>query len=334
VADRIRVGVAGATGALGGEILALLGRRNSPVSEVVPMASAESDVHQVSFAGGSVTVQNLHAEAIARCDVVFFAVPREVAAALLPDTRDAGVPVIDLSGALGAPPVVAWVNREALEAFGETRAVACPPPAVTALATLLHPLGGGARRLRCRGLVLHPASVRGRAGVEELSRQVVALFNNRTPPQSVFPHGLAFDVAPLGAPGASGWSEVETATAAGIASLLGRDRADLAITEVVAPWFNGLCFSAHVVAEPGLGADRAADLLEGARGVILDRDPGADLPRPRGTDGRLGVHVSRPRDDPAGEGFHVWAAADALRWAAAGNAVAVMKALLEDGRLG
>ena len=334
MADRIRVGVAGATGAVGSELLALLGRRNTPVSEIVPMASPDSDVHQVPFAGGNVTVQNLHAEAIARCDVVFFAVPREVAAVHLAEARAAGVPVIDLSGALDAPRVVAWVNRDALAAFDETRAVACPAAAVTALATLLHPLCAGARRLACRGLVLHPASVRGRAGIEELSGQVVALFNNRKPPQRVFPHGLAFDVAPLGAPGPSGWSEVEAATAAQVSGLLGLPPSDLALTEVVAPWFNGLCLSVHGVADPALGAERAGALLDGAPGVILDRDPAADLPRPRGIDGRLGVRVGRLRDDPAGEGFHLWAAADAVRWGVAGNAVAVMKALLEDGRIG
>jgi aspartate-semialdehyde dehydrogenase len=336
VAGRIRVGVAGATGAVGSEILALCGRRNSPVSEIVPMVSPDSDVHQVPFAGGSVTVQDLHAENIASCDVVFFAVPRAVAAVHLPGALAAGIAVIDLSGALppDAPCVVATVNRSALGRFGDMHAVACPSPAVTTLATLLHPVCSQARELFCRGLVLHPASVRGRAGIEELSQQVVSLFNSRKPVQQLFPHGLAFDVAPLlGDPGSGGWSDVEHATATTVAAMLGLEAPALAVTEVVGPWFNGLCLSLHVVTDLPLGAGDAEALLGPAPGIHLLRDP-ADLPRPRGADGHLGVLVGRLRDDPAGEGFHLWAAADAVRWGAAGNAVAVMKALLEDGHIG
>ncbi|MBN1337464.1 MAG: NAD(P)-binding domain-containing protein [Deltaproteobacteria bacterium] len=336
MAGRIRAGVAGATGAVGGEIVALLGRPGSPVSEIVPMASMDSEVHQVVFAGGNVTVQNLHAEALERCDVVFFAVPRTVAAAHLAEALDAGVAVIDLSGALGpqVPRVVASVNRVDLERFDETRAVACPSAAVTLVATLLHPLSVQVRRLSVRGLLLQPASVRGRAGIRELSQQVVSLFNSREPEQRVFPQGLAFDVAPiLGTPGPTGWSDIEVATSQEVAALLGLDASDVAITQIVAPWFNGLCLALHGVMDPPLGIDRVADLLSSAPDVHLSRNS-EDVPRPRGSDGRLGVHVGRLRADPAGEGFHLWAAADALRWGAAGNAVAVMEALLEDGRIG
>jgi len=300
------------------------------------MASADSDVHQVPFAGGSVTVQNLHAESLSRCDLVFFAVPREVALAHLPEALGAGVPVIDLSGALPpeAPCVVAHVNRADLARFDALRAVACPPAAVTALATLLHPVQRAVRALRCRGLVLHPASIRGRAGVEELSQQVVSLFNSRTPVHRLFPEGLAFDVAPmLGTPGPEGWTDVERATANRVAALLALEPADLAVGEVVGPWFSGLCLSLHVATDPPLDAGRAGDLLGAAPGVLLARGSEGQ-PRPRGADGHLGVLVGRLRDDPAGEGFHLWAAADAVRWGAAGNAVAVMKALLEDGRIG
>jgi len=45
--------------------------------------------------------------------------------------------------------------------------------------------------------VLLPASHWGPPGVEELSRQVVSLFNSQPPPRRVFEHGLAFDLMPL-----------------------------------------------------------------------------------------------------------------------------------------
>ena len=43
--------------------------------------------------------------------------------------------------------------------------------------------------------------------MEELSKQVISLFNSGTPPRKVFEHGLAFDIIPqLGAADANGWS--------------------------------------------------------------------------------------------------------------------------------
>jgi len=70
-ADRsYRVGVAGATGAVGSTILEVLAERRFPAAEVRPLASARSAGSKVSFAGGELEVQELTDESIQGLDLM------------------------------------------------------------------------------------------------------------------------------------------------------------------------------------------------------------------------------------------------------------------------
>ena len=55
----LRVAVAGATGAVGREILSILAQRKFPASEVIPLASERSEGSKIPFAGGELTVRRL-----------------------------------------------------------------------------------------------------------------------------------------------------------------------------------------------------------------------------------------------------------------------------------
>ncbi len=336
---KLRIGVAGATGAVGREIVALLHAVDLPIGTIVPMASPACRTHSVDVGSGSVRVENMLSEVVATCDLVFFAVPPAAAVGAIDDAMEHGVPIIDLTGTLGSeqgvPTVVPVANRMLLEGFREQLAVASPRPEVVALATLLAPCRAHAGDLRCRGLVMHSASLYGRDGVEELSNQVVSLFNNRTPQRAVFAQGLAFDLWPaVGQVGHDGWTDHELRSMGQLAQLLRLPPQRLALTCVLGPWFNGLCLSLQIETDAGLDAAQLEAVMEAAPDLELVRSQSvADLPRPRGVDGRLTVQVGRLRDDPAGHGVHLWAAADELRFGAAGNAVAILAALIEDDLL-
>jgi aspartate-semialdehyde dehydrogenase len=203
---------------------------------------------------------------------------------------------------------------------------------VVGLAHLLGPLRAHAGDLRCRGMVMHSAALRGRGGVEELSNQVVSLFNSRTPQRKVFEHGLAFDLEPLvGQPGDSGWSDHELRISGQAATLLGLAPDRLVLSAMIGPWFNGIAFSLQLETDSGLDAARVASIFEAAPSLALASGVSADeLPRPRRVDGSPQLQVGRLRDDPSGGSVHLWAVADELRFGAAGNAVSLLAALLED----
>ena len=65
-----RVGVVGATGAVGSTILEVFAERGFPVSELVPFASERSAGKQVEFAGDQVECRPLSDETIQGLDLV------------------------------------------------------------------------------------------------------------------------------------------------------------------------------------------------------------------------------------------------------------------------
>ncbi len=333
---KLRIGVAGATGAVGREIITLLEQAPLPPGSIVPMASPACKVHSIETGGRSIRVENLLVEQLATCDLVFVAVAPQAAAAAIDAVRRSEAPCIDLTGTLGAEQgvvsVVPSVNRGDLQLFREENAVASPRPDVVALATLLAPIRASVGDLRCRGTVMHSAAHFGRGGIEELSNQVVSLFNSRTPQRRIFEQGLAFDLQPfLGELEAGGWTDHELRCARQAAALLRLAPDRLALSSLLGPWFNGLCLSLLVEADVALGVDQVELLLQDAPRISLASGTGLrHQPRPRASDGEASLQVGRLRDDPAGGAVHLWAVADELRFGAAGNAVAILGALLED----
>lgn len=332
---KLRIGVAGATGAVGREIVSLLQQLELPVGAVVPMASPACTTHTLQVGGSSVRVENLLPELVNTCDLVFFAVPPDAAAEPIRAALEEGVPVVDLTGTLGpaeqVPVVVPGVNRGDLQGFVEHQAVASPRPDVVGLAHLLGPLRTHAGDLRCRGMVMHSAALRGRGGVEELSNQVVSLFNSRTPQRKVFEQGLAFDLEPsVGQPSSSGWTDHELRLSGQAATLLGLAPDRLVLSAMIGPWFNGIAFALQLETDTGLDAARVGSILEAAPAIALSSGGPGELPRPRRADGSPQLHVGRLRDDPSGGSVHLWAVADELRFGAAGNAVLLLAALIED----
>ena len=101
-AARVRVAVAGATGFTGQELLRILSR-HPHVSIVAATSSGATAARKLPALKHlwNGTIVPLDAEQLARdADLVFLALPDAAAAALTPKLADAGMRVIDLSGAL------------------------------------------------------------------------------------------------------------------------------------------------------------------------------------------------------------------------------------------
>jgi aspartate-semialdehyde dehydrogenase len=180
---------------------------------------------------------------------------------------------------------------------------------------------------------LVPASREGKAGIEELSRQVVTLFNQGNPPRKVFPHGLAFDLIPATAsPVDTGWTAQEEQISAQIARLAPSSMPH-DVTLVQVPVFSGL--SVHLslqMQRPPMIELVLRILAEG--GVRVPEAAGVRyLPRPRRVEGHPFAHVGRVRVGRDGHTLHLWAAMDNLRTTATA-AVAAAAALLQVGQGG
>lgn len=316
----LRVGLVGATGTVGGEILELLETRRFPLQELVPVASERSLGEVVEWLGHALAVET-ELPGLEGLDLLFLCVPREAALPWIERAVAAGVPCVDLSGAVAERPEAPLLAADlgpAPDAL-QSPVLGCPSAAALSLALVLSPLDATAGLRRAVVSLLLPAAAAGRRGIAALEGETVALFNQQEwEEESVFPHAVAFDCVPS-PPEASrrriAGSEADLAGEVG--RLLGREL-PLAVSAVQVPIFSGLGLLLALETERPLDPEACEAVLAKAPGVSLwpdDVGPGT-----RASAGQSDVFVGRVRPDPSAPppagGLLLWLSVDPVRLAA------------------
>jgi aspartate-semialdehyde dehydrogenase len=305
-----RVGVVGATGAVGTVTLSLLAGRG--FEDVRAFASSRSAGRQVAYGDGELVVEEATPEALGAgdLDLCFFSVGTDASRELVPGTAAAGTVCIDKSDAFrladGVPLVVAGVNDDALRQ--EDEVVANPNCSAIQLSCVLKPLHDAAGLASVRLATYQSMSGAGDAGIEKL---------RATQPTEA---DLAMDWDLEG----DEFSE-ESKLRAETRKILGLPDLPLQAQCVRVPVLVGHAQAIWVETEQPLGAEEAQEVLAAAPHVALH-----DFATPGGAAGRDEVLIGRVREDPAtGSGLAIWAVNDNLRKGAALNAVQIAEALLE-----
>lgn len=312
------IGVAGATGALGKEILTVLDKTPWRPERVAAFASARSTAPHVDYGDTHVPVDDLFGANFDDLDVLILAVPTEAAREAGERAVSDGVSVVDASGAFfddhDVPLVVPWINPETLREAPLRGVVAIPQASSLLLGSVLGPLVRAGVVAGVQATVFSPASSEGRDGIDELSRQVVALFNSATPPRKVFEQGLAFDLIPsVGTLAADGTTDRETRAVSELSRLIGPIPASVHVVGV--PLFSGMAATIDIRTNQAVSAEQVAAALEAGGVTVVRTAMARQLPRPRKVEGHPFAHVARIRVDE--QGIHLWATFDNLRGSAA-----------------
>ena len=320
----LRIAVVGATGAVGADLVKALPKSGLPLAELRLLASRGTRVTAVEVEGRS---QSLHilppdcseSPLFENIDLAFFCTPPDITRQHAPKVAARGILTFDLGGALAdrAPFVCPGADVFPADRIGEGH-LACTPSAPAALlATVLAPLLRHGL-VSCRGDFFLSAGLAGRSGVDELSQQVLALFNGGEPPRKVFPAGLAFDLqGQVGELKPGGWTAAELRLREELSTLLELPASTFGLSAVLVPLFAGVAASLHLRFDPNPSLDELRLAFEGSSHIKL----GDPVPSPRRLVGRAGAYVGRLREDPQGDGVLLWAAADNLRFGAAGVAI-------------
>jgi aspartate-semialdehyde dehydrogenase len=303
----VRVGVVGATGAVGTVTLSLLAERG--FEDVRAFASSRSAGRTVAYGERELLVEEATPEALAAggLDLVFFSVGTDASRGLVPHAVRGGAVVIDKSDAYrlqdGIPLVVAGVNDHALNG-GEI--VANPNCSAMQLTCALKPLHEAAGLARIRLATYQSASGAGDAGIERLRRIGPAEGD------------LGMDWELDGDEFSEEWKlRAETR------KILELPELPLHATCVRVPVLVGHAQAVWVETEEPLTPDEAREALSSSDQVEL-----ADLPTSSDAAGRDRVLVGRVRRDTAGDGLALWVVNDNLRKGAALNAVQIAELLL------
>ena len=334
-----RVAVVGATGAVGREMIRVLEERSFPVASLRLFASARSAGEEILFGGRAIEVELLDASAPSDLDIVLFSAGGNVSRQFAPLFAAQGAIVIDNSSAWrmdpGVPLVVPEVNPHAIAQAtdpGGRGLIANPNCSTIQMVVALAPLAQAFGLRRVIVSTYQSVSGAGQKGIQELSSQVVSMFNQKDSPVAAFPHRVAFNCIPaIGAFRADGYSEEEWKLVTETRKILELPELKVTPTAVRVPTFA--CHGESILAE--LGRSVTVDLvrreLAVADGVIVQDAPADDV-YPLGLDlaGTDEVYVGRLRVDPFDDhSIAMWVVADNLRKGAAVNAVQIAELVWE-----
>ena len=330
-----RVAVAGATGAVGREIIKTLAERDFPVDDIAALASARSVGQEISFGPKRVLkVRNLETFDFVGWDIGLFSPGAAVSAVHAPRAAAAGCVVIDNTSQFrmdhDVPLVVPEVNPEALQKFRRRRIVANPNCSTIQMVVALKPLHDLFTVKRVVVSTYQAVSGAGKEGMDELFTQAKGSFVGDPPTSEQFTKPIAFNVIPhIDRFMDDGFTREEWKMAVETAKIMGGDIKVVA-TCVRVPVFVGHSESVVVEFEEPVDLERAREVLREAPGVILhDRREDGGYVTPIDCVGEDASYVSRLRIDPTvPNGLAFWCVSDNLRKGAALNAVQIAETMI------
>jgi aspartate-semialdehyde dehydrogenase len=332
-----KVGVLGATGAVGSTILEVLAERGFPASEVVALASERSAGKRVPFADDELEVRAISDETIQGLDIVLSSAGGAVSSEWAPRIVEAGAVVVDNTSFWrmhdDVPLVVSEVNPDAAE---EHKGLIANPNCTTMeMVVALAPIQ---REVGIERLVVstyQAVSGTGQRAIDELLGQSRAVLAGDTPVAEVYPHPIAFNVLPQVETFKDGddYTTEERKVMAETRKIfaLGDDEMRISATCARVPVHTGHSESINIQTRRDLSPEECRELLAGAPGVVVMDSP-ADGIYPTATDaaGRDEVFVGRIRRDPShNRCLNLWVVGNNLRKGAATNAIQVAELLVE-----
>ena len=340
----LRVGIVGATGMVGRELVELLERRRFPVGTMLPFSSGRARAF-VRFRGRALAAPGVDSRALDACDLVFLVSSDETALEHGPRLAARGAWVIDDSAAFRLDPrvplVIPEVNADALR---ETqRLIAGPNCTMTGLGVagaLLH-RSVGVREVRLASY--QAVSGAGKAALAELFGQTGALArtsllaDGRAPvlaagKGSTLPRAIAFNAVPqVGRFGPDGASGEETKVSGELRKIWGAPRLKISATAVRVPTIRGHALAAWLTLARPFTPAAARAILAKTPGLRLA--PEGDYPTPRSAGGKAPVFAGRVRQGATPREIALWIVSDNLLKGAALNSAQIAEELLRRGWL-
>ena len=345
-ANRVSIGVVGATGQVGQVMRRLLDERDFPATDVRFFASARSQGRKLTFRGQEIEVEDAETADPSGLDIALFSAGATMSRVQAPRFAAAGAIVVDNSSAWRKDPdvplVVSEVNFER-DARNRPKGIIANPNCTTMAAMpVLKPLHDEAGLVRMIASSYQAVSGSGLAGVAELFEQARAVVDDSEqlvhdgsalefPPSNKYVAPIAFNVVPLAGSlvdDGSGETDEDQKLRNESRKILGIPDLLVSGTCVRVPVYTGHSLSINAEFARPLSPERAREILDGAPGVKL-----VDVPTPLAAAGVDESLVGRIRLDPGvpdGRGLALFVSGDNLRKGAALNTIQIAELLAAD----
>jgi aspartate-semialdehyde dehydrogenase len=330
-----RIVVAGATGNVGREVLAILAEREFPYDELAAVASSRSqgDEVEIGDSGKTVKCQNIENFDWAGWDMAIFAIGSDATAIHAPKAAAAGCVVIDNSSLYRMDPdvplIVPEVNPDAIDGYTKKNIIANPNCSTAQMVVALKPLHDAATIKRVVVSTYQSVSGAGKAGMDELWNQTRQIFVGDEKDVQKFTKQIAFNVIPHIDKFLDDGSTKEDWKMVVETKKILDSKIKVTATCVRVPVFVGHSEAINIEMEKELSAEDAQRILREAPGVVLhDKREDGGYITPVEAVGDFATFVSRVRDDPTVDnGLNLWCVSDTLRKGAALTAVQIAELL-------
>ena len=328
------IGIVGATGAVGLEIVRLLKDRNFPLKTIRCFASARSANKVVCFGESEILVEPLSDNSFDGLDLVFFSAGAKVSKEYAPLAKAKGVVVIDNSSAFRqqeeVPLVIPEVNPEDLK--NHNFLIANPNCVTILMLTALFPLHSIAKLKRIVVSTYQSASGAGLTAMEDLKEETLAHLQNKTYTRKVVPHPYAFNLFLHNSPMHDNrYLEEELKILHETRKILKDDSIKISATCVRVPVLRSHSESINAEFHFPISKQQAYSALEKAPGIeLLENHLENRFAMPIDATGKEAVFCGRIREDLSQlNTLDLWIVGDQLLKGAALNAVQIAELLLE-----
>lgn len=331
-----KIGIIGATGAVGEEILQVLEKRAFPASSVRLFASERSSGKEVnSDFYGKLSIEPFSFAETSQLDIALLAVGSDFAVEWAEKLADAGVLVIDNSSAFRRRDDIPLVIPEINMCSAKGKKLISNPNCTTAIALMaLWPIHQKYKIKKAIFSTYQAASGAGAPGMQELKDGMKAVCNGEIAVNKIFAHPLPYNIIPhIDVFLPNGYTKEEMKVAWESQKIMNAPDLRVSCTAVRIPTLRAHSEAITIETEEKINADDVRELLKNAPGVKVVDDPAnKKYPMPLTATGNWDIEVGRIRaNDVFGEyGLDLFVSGDQLLRGAALNAVIIAEKIIAD----
>lgn len=320
----MRVGIIGATGAVGRQMIQCMEERHLPVEELRLFASTRSQGSYIPFCGKEIPVNVVKEGCFDGLDYVLGAVSNALSKEYRPLIAQSKVVYIDNSSAFrmeeDVPLVIPQINGE--DALHHRGIIANPNCSTIITLMALAPIHQLSKIESIQACTYQAVSGAGMQGIEELKNEL----QGKQKEAHVFPKMIAGNViADIGTMLENGYTTEEMKMQNEGRKILHQPDLKVTCTCVRVPVYRSHSISASFVTKDVISIEEAMYAIRHFDGDVLCEET---IPSPLETSDQDLVYVGRIRKDLVNEnGLVVWCCGDQIRKGAATNAVEIMQYL-------
>ena len=325
---QVNVGILGATGAVGQEMIKILEERNFPVASLRPIASARSAGSKIMFRGQECTIVEASDDAFEGLDIVLGAAENDIAERFAPSIVKAGAVFVDNSSAFrldpNVPLVIPEINPEDVKWH---KGIISNPNCTTIVSLVaINALNQISPIESIVASSYQAVSGAGAGGPIELMAEVDALSKGERYQPKVFQYQIAYNVIPqIGGEAFEGYTSEEMKMQNEGRKILHLPELKVSCTCVRVPVVRSHSVSIVVRTREKISvADAKAAIAKAAGCRLVDDLANKQYPMPLDTSDQDIVFVGRIRDDLTSDnGLNIWCCGDQVRKGAATNTVQI-----------